>query len=362
MDLPVMPPVSPMLAKPISGLPDGDGWLFDPKWDGFRSIVFRDGDEIELGSRNEKPLTRYFPELVRALRDGLPERCVVDGEIVVEINGATDFDSLSQRIHPADSRVRMLAEQTPAQLIVFDLLALGDEDLRSRPLRERRALLESALAGCAERSGQRVHVTPATTDREVAARWFVEFEGAGCDGLIAKRLTDRYVEDKRTMLKIKHERTADCVVAGFRWHKSGGIVGSLLLGLYDADGVLHHVGVTASFTAKRRAELVEELAPYRVDATAGHPWEGWLDHFRSADESGQRLPGGASRWNAKKDLSFEPVRAELVCEVAFDHLEGDRFRHATTFRRWRPDRTPLTCTYDQIEAVAPSDLQTILRP
>ena len=362
MDLPVMPPVSPMLAKPISGLPEGDGWLFDPKWDGFRSIVFRDGDEIELGSRNEKPLTRYFPELVRALRDGLPERCVVDGEIVVEINGATDFDSLSQRIHPADSRVRMLAEQTPAQLIVFDLLALGDEDLRSRPLRERRALLESALAGCAERSGQRVHVTPATTDREVAARWFVEFEGAGCDGLIAKRLTDRYVEDKRTMLKIKHERTADCVVAGFRWHKSGGIVGSLLLGLYDAAGVLHHVGVTASFTAKRRAELVEELAPYRVDATAGHPWEGWLDHFRSADESGQRLPGGASRWNAKKDLSFEPVRAELVCEVAFDHLEGDRFRHATTFRRWRPDRTPLTCTYDQIEAVAPSDLQTILRP
>jgi ATP-dependent DNA ligase len=273
----------------------------------------------------------------------------------------TDFDSLSQRIHPADSRVRMLAEQTPAQLIVFDLLALGDDDLRSRPLHERRALLESALAGCAERSGGAVHVTPATTDRDTAARWFVEFEGAGCDGLIAKKLTDKYVEDKRTMLKIKHERTADCVVAGFRWHKSGGIVGSLLLGLYDAEGVLHSVGVTASFTAKRRAELVEELAPYRMEALTGHPWGGWLEHVAAAEESGQRMPGGGSRWNAKKDLSFVPVRAELVCEVAFDHLEGDRFRHATTFKRWRPDRQPATCTYDQIEGVVPADLQTILR-
>ena len=355
-----MPPVAPMLAKPVSGLPDGDGWLFDPKWDGFRSIVFRDGDEVELGSRNEKPLTRYFPELVGALRDGLPQRCVVDGEIVVEVNGATDFDSLSQRIHPADSRVRMLAEKTPAQLIVFDLLALDDEDLRNQPLSERRARLESALEGCAERSGGRVHLTPATTDRAIAAKWFVDFEGAGCDGLIAKKLTDRYAEDKRTMLKIKHERTADCVVAGFRWHKSGGIVGSLLLGLYDADGRLHHVGVTASFTAKRRAELVEELAPYRVGASVGHPWAGWLDHFSASGGTGQRVPGGASRWNAKKDLSFEPVRAELVCEVAFDHLEGDRFRHATTFRRWRPDRETNTCTYDQIETVVAADLQTIL--
>ncbi len=361
MDLPVMPPVSPMLAKPVSGLPEGEDWVFDPKWDGFRSIVFRDGDEVELGSRNEKPLTRYFPELVRALKDGLPPRCVVDGEIVIETNGVTDFDSLSQRIHPADSRVRMLADTTPSQFIVFDILALGDDDLRTRPFHERRAILETALADCATRSAGRVHITPATTDRDLAAKWFVEFEGAGCDGLIAKKRNDPYIEDKRIMVKIKHERTADCVVAGFRWHKSGGVVGSLLLGLYDEHGVLHHVGVSASFTAKRREALVDELAPFRVDAEVGHPWSGWLDHVSAAQESGQRVPGGNSRWNAKKDLSFQPVRAELVCEVAFDHLEGDRFRHATTFKRWRPDRTPATCTYDQIETITPFDLQTILR-
>jgi ATP-dependent DNA ligase len=366
MDLPVMPPVAPMLAKPESGLPAGEGWLFDPKWDGFRSIVFRDGDEVELGSRNEKPLTRYFPELVSALRDSLPERCVVDGEIVVEVDGVTEFDLLSQRIHPADSRVRMLSEQWPAQLIIFDLLALGDDDLRSRPLAERRSLLLEACADVTERSGGRVHVTPATTDRDVAAKWFIDFEGAGCDGLIAKRLTDPYVENKRTMIKIKHQRTADCVVAGFRWHKAGGIVGSLLLGLYDAEGVLHSVGVTASFTAKRRAELVDELAPYRVDATdavalSEHPWGGWVQHSLDAAAAGQRLPGAASRWNSSKDLSFEPLRPELVVEVAFDHMQGNRFRHATTLKRWRPDRSPATCTYDQIEPAPPAVLSDILR-
>lgn len=356
-----MPPVAPMLAKAEPEMPVGDGWLYDPKWDGFRSIAFRDGDEVVLGSRNEKPLTRYFPEVVGALLAGLPERCVIDGEIVVEVDGVADFDALSQRIHPADSRVRKLAAEFPAQFIVFDLLALGDVDLRGRPLAERRALLTTALGDAAARSGGRVHVTPATTDPAVARRWFSEFEGAGCDGLIAKRLTDRYVEDKRIMVKIKHQRTADCVVAGFRWHKSGGIVGSLLLGVYDANGNLNHVGVTASFTAKRRAELVDELAPYRDNATEGHPWAQWVEYVNAATESGQRLPGGNSRWNSSKDLSFVPLRPELVCEVAYDHLQGDRFRHATTFKRWRVDRDPRTCTYDQLESVEPAVLSEVLR-
>jgi ATP-dependent DNA ligase len=355
-----MPPIAPMLAKAESAIPEGDGWLFDPKWDGFRSIVFRDGDEVELGSRNEKPLTRYFPELVEAMRAGLPERCVVDGEIVVTVDGVADFDALGNRIHPADSRVRRLAQEIPAQFIAFDLLALGDEDLRRLPLAQRRERLASALADTAAKSGGRVHVTPATTDREVAGRWFHEFEAAGCDGLIAKRLDGPYVSDKRVMVKIKHQRTADCVVAGFRWHKAGGIVGSLLLGLYGPDGSLHHVGVTASFTAKRRAELVDELAPYRVEDLREHPWGSWVEHMHDAMEGGQRLPGGASRWNGKKDLSFEPLRPELVCEVAFDHLQGDRFRHATTFKRWRPDRTPASCTYDQIEVPPPSTLAEVL--
>ena len=356
-----MPPVAPMLSKAASAIPSGDGWLYDPKWDGFRSIVFRDGDEVVLGSRNEKPLTRYFPEVVEALKQALPQRCVVDGEIVLPVADVLEFDVLSQRIHPADSRVRMLASTTPAQFVAFDLLALGDDDLRARPLQERRALLESALAGGTERSGGRVHVTPATTDPAVAADWFMRFEGAGLDGIVAKRLDGRYESDKRTMTKVKHERTADCAVAGFRWHKSGGIVGSLLLGIFDDTGVLHHVGVTASFTQKRRAELVEELQPYRTDDLAGHPWGGWVSAFRDAEASGQRLPGaGGSRWNAKKDLSFEPLRMGLVCEVAYDHLQGDRFRHATTFKRWRPDREPASCTYDQLEGAEPSQYCDVL--
>lgn len=360
MDLPVMPPVSPMLSKPLPELPEGDGWLYDPKWDGFRTIVFRDGDEVELGSRNEKPMTRYFPELIEAMKVSLPERCVIDGEIVLEVDGVLDFDALGQRIHPAASRVNMLARETPAKFVAFDLLAIGDEDLTKQPLAIRRARLVDELANAAAVSNGMIHVTPATLDRAVAARWFVDFEAAGLDGIIAKRLESTYQQDKRVMIKIKHQRTADCVVAGFRWHKSGPIVGSLLLGLYDSEGVLHHVGVTASFTARRRAELVEELAPYRENATEGHPWQRWVEMVAEAAEGGQRLPGGNSRWNAKKDLSFEPVRAELVCEVAYDHLQGDRFRHATTFKRWRVDRLPTTCTYDQLEEAPPALLADVL--
>ena len=302
-----------MLSKASSGLPPGDGWLFEPKWDGFRSIVFRDGEEIVLGSRNEKPLTRYFPEVVDALRDALPSRCVLDGEvIVVGPDGRLEFDWLQQRIHPAASRVNMLAAQTPAWFVAFDCLALGDTDLRAAPLTERRAALLAAVG-----RHPAVKVTPATTDRDVAQDWFTRFEGVGCDGIIAKRLDGAYVEDKRVMVKVKHERTADCVVAGFRWHKNGPgtSVGSLLLGLWDDEGRLNHVGVTASFTDKRRKELVVELEPLRVDAAKGHPWEGWIAAVAEAETNGQRLPGAASRWNAKKDLSFEPLRCETVVEA-----------------------------------------------
>lgn len=358
-----MPPVSPMLAKAVSEFPEGDGWLFDPKWDGFRTIVFKDGDEVVLGSRNEKPMTRYFPEVVEALRTSLPDRCVLDGEIVVAIDGVLEFDRLQDRIHPADSRVQMLAARQPATFIAFDLLALGDRDLRSSPLAERRTLLIEALADAPERSGGAVHVTPATTDVDTARDWFVRFEGAGLDGMIAKRLDGAYVEDKRVMLKLKHQRTADCVVAGFRWHKESKdddrVVGSLLLGLFDESGVLHHVGVTASFTMARRRALVEELAPYRDDPWKGHPWASWAEAAMQQDP-GQRTPGAQSRWNAKKDLSFEPVRLGLVCEVAYDHLQGDRFRHATTFKRWRPDREPHSCNYSQLEEAVPSTLDDVL--
>ena len=351
MNLPVNPPVSPMLAKAVSGLPDGESLVFEPKWDGFRSIVFRDGDEVELGSRNERPLTRYFPEVVAAVRQNLPERCVVDGEIVVATDAGLDFDVLQQRLHPAASRVNMLSTTTPAALVVFDILALGGDDLRSTPFGERREILQGALSA----ARPPVHLTPATADRDVAARWFEEFEGAGLDGLVAKDRNLRYSENKRVMLKIKHERTADCVVAGFRWHKSGPIVGSLLLGLYDDAGVLHHAGITASFTMVRRRELVEELAPYRMDDFDGHPWQAWGE----VSEGAGRMPGAASRWNAKKDLSWIPLRPELVCEVAYDHLQGDRFRHATTFRRWRTDRKPQSCRYDQMETVVPSLLSDV---
>jgi ATP-dependent DNA ligase len=347
--LPIEPPLEPMLAKAVDGLPSDDGWLFEPKWDGFRAIVFRDGDEVLIQSRDLKPLDRYFPELAAPLRASLPDRCVVDGEVVISKDGELDFEALLLRIHPAASRVKMLAEESPASFVGWDLLALDDRDLRETPQGDRRALLESAFATVAAP----VHLTPATTDRALAQDWFHRFEGAGLDGVVAKRLADRYQPGKRAMLKIKHQRTADCVVAGFRWHKNGPgtHVGSLLLGLFDDEGRLHHVGVTSSFTWDRRAELVPILEPLRDNALDGHPWGEWAEWSNqgSADASGQRLPGATSRWNRGKDLSWEPLRAERVVEVAYDHLQGDRFRHGTTFKRWRPDKPPAECRYDQLE-------------
>lgn len=336
-----MPPVAPMLAKSVSDIPDLGHT--EPKWDGFRTIVFRDGDEVILGSRNERPMTRYFPELIEALRANTPPRCVIDGEIVVVTGDRLDFEALQQRVHPADSRVRMLAEQTPASFIAFDLLALGDADLMDRPFAERRAGLVEALADAAAP----VFVTPATGDMARAREWFDMFEGAGLDGVVAKPLGGTYQPNKRTMFKIKHERTADCVVAGFRWHKTGDVVGSLLLGLYNDDGQLQHVGVTASFSMARRKSLLDELAPYRDLDLDTHPWGGWAAQGDRPD-----LPGASSRWNAGKSLSFEPLRPELVVEVAYDHMEGDRFRHIPSFRRWRPDRDPRSCTFDQLEEAA----------
>jgi ATP-dependent DNA ligase len=347
VQLPISPPIEPMLAKPSSSLPDGDGWLFEPKWDGFRAIVFRDGGEILTQSRDLKPLDRYFPELGQPFRASLPERCVLDGEVVISRDGRLDFDALLLRIHPAESRVRMLAAESPASFVAWDLLALDGEDLRSVPQAERRRRLEAALAG----AQPPVHLTPATTDRTIAADWFDRFEGAGLDGVIAKRLDAAYQPGKRAMLKIKHERTADCVVAGFRWHKNGPgtHIGSLLLGLYDDAGTLHHVGVTSSFSWEQRARLLPELEPLRSNAMEGHPWAGWAEWAAELEASGQRVPGATSRWNRGKDLSWEPLRAERVAEVAYDHLQGDRFRHATTFVRWRPDRSPADCRYDQLE-------------
>jgi ATP-dependent DNA ligase len=352
MQLPVMPPVKPMLAKLAREMPDPEGMLYEPKWDGFRCIVFRDGDEVELGSRNEKPLTRYFPELPPALRASLPARCVLDGEIVIAGGQGLDFEALLQRIHPAASRIKMLAETTPASFVAFDLLALDDLDLRPVPFAERRRTLEQALAG----ARPPVHLTPSTTDRAVAAEWFDKFEGAGLDGVVAKPLSLPYREDERVMWKVKHARTADCVVGGFRWHKSGGVVGSLLLGLYDDEGTLHHVGVASAFTVARRKELVDELAPYREGALDGHPWAGWAE---AVAEAGGRMPGGQSRWNAGRSMEWEPLRAELVVEVAFDHLQGDRFRHATTMVRWRPDRDPRSCTYGQLDVAVPEELEAV---
>jgi ATP-dependent DNA ligase len=342
-----MPPISPMLAKSVKAIPPGAS--YEPKWDGFRSICFRDGDEVELGSRNERPMTRYFPELVAAVAAELPDRCVIDGEIVISTMRATgprlDFEALQQRIHPADSRVRMLAEKTPASFIAFDLLALGDEDYTRRPFSERRAALVDALAVSATDSAASIHVTPATTDLATAQRWFEEFEGAGLDGVIAKPLTVTYQPDKRVMFKIKHERTADCVVAGYRVHKSGGdAIGSLLLGLYQDDGQLASVGVIGAFPMAERRRLFTELQPLVTDFD-DHPWN-WAAH-----EAGERTPrkNEFSRWNAGKDLSFVPLRPERVVEVRYDHMEGRRFRHTAQFSRWRPDRDPLSCTYDQLE-------------
>ncbi|CAN5641327.1 ATP-dependent DNA ligase [soil metagenome] len=357
--LPFQPPLAPMLAKASDAIPDGDGWLFEPKWDGFRAIVFRDGDEVYTQSRDLKPLDRYFPELAEPLRAALPDRCVLDGEVVIAQDGALQFEGLLLRIHPAASRVKMLAEQSPASFIAWDLLALGDEDLRDVPQGERRACLESVLGEAAAP----VHLTPATTDRAIAAEWFDRFEGAGLDGVIAKKLDAPYQPGKRAMLKIKHQRTADCVVAGFRWHKNGPgtHVGSLLLGLYDDEGTLHHVGVTSTFTWDRRAAVAEELAPLRDDALVDHPWKEWAEWSVAgqADASGQRLPGATSRWNRGKDLSWEPLRAERVVEVAYDHLQGDRFRHGTTFKCWRPDKPPADCRYDQLETTTPYLLSQI---
>jgi ATP-dependent DNA ligase len=354
MDLPVNPPVAPMLAKPVEAIPDGD-YVFEPKWDGFRSIVFRDGDEVEIGSRNERPMTRYFPEVVAGIMAELPARCVIDGEIVVPDTAGRrlDFEALQLRIHPAASRVGLLSEQTPAHFIAFDLLALGSEDYMQRPFAERRAALEKVLAA----AGSPVHLTLATTDRLVAEGWFSQFEGAGLDGLIAKPSAGTYEPDKRVMKKIKHERTADCVVAGYRVHKSGeDRIGSLLLGLYTGDGRLASVGVVGAFPMKRRAELFTELQPL-VTTFDQHPWN-WAEQM-----AGQRTPRAAmaSRWNADKDLSFIPLRPERVLEVRYDHMEGPRFRHTAQFVRWRPDREPRSCTYAQLEEPVSFDLAEILR-
>jgi len=357
VDLPVMPPVKPMLAKSVPSVPAQDsvpgGMLYEPKWDGFRCIVFRDGDEVELGSRNERPLTRYFPELVEAARAELPQRCVVDGEIVVALGDRLEFETLQQRIHPAASRVNKLAVETPASFVAFDLLALGNEDLTPLGFGQRRARLEQALAG----AGPSYHLTPATADHGLAQQWFDVFEGAGLDGVIAKPRDLPYRQDARVMTKVKHDRTADCVVAGYRWHKSGPVVGSLLLGLYDENGALQHVGVAGAFSMARRRELVDELAACALDDGEQHPWAEWANAQRDAAD---RMPGAVSRWNAKKDLTWVPLRPELVCEVAYDHMEGSRFRHTAQFRRWRPDRDPASCGYDQLERPVRYDLGTIL--
>jgi ATP-dependent DNA ligase len=357
MDLPFAPPLPPMLSRAASALPAGEGWLFEPKWDGFRTLVFRDGEEILLQSRDEKPMNRYFPELLEPLAAALPERCVVDGEVVIVGDAGLDFEALLLRIHPAASRVALLAGQTPASFVVWDLLAIGAEDMRDRPLAARRERLEQALSPTASR----VRISPATQDRSLAEDWFRRFEGAGLDGVMAKRLDEPYRPGERTMIKVKHTRTAECVVAGFRWHKNGPgtMVGSLLLGLYDDEGTLHHVGVTAAFPTTVRKQLVTELAPLRENALARHPWKDWADAQSEAAAKGQRLPGATSRWNRGKDLSWVPLRPERVCEVAYDHMQGTRFRHAAQFVRWRPDKRPMDCRYDQLEVTPAYELERV---
>ncbi len=356
-DLPVNPPVPPMLAKRVEGFPESGDWIFEPKWDGFRALIFRNRDEILVQSRDSKPLNRYFPELVEVLLSQLPTRCVLDGEIVIATEDGLDFDALQLRLHPAESRVKMLAQQTPASMVFFDLLSEGESDLRDRPFEQRRKRLES-LRGKLKAP---LHLTPAASDRKIAEDWFHRFEGAGLDGVIAKSATGIYEPDKRVMLKIKHERECDCVVAGFRWHKKGPgtSIGSLLLGLFNEQGALQHVGVCASFTEKKRHDLVEFLAPYRSDALSNHPWRNWADPNPESHDTGQRLPGGKSRWSQGKDLSWEPLRPELVVEVAYEHMQGDRFRHMSQFRRWRSDKSPAACTYAQLEVIAPQELMEI---
>jgi ATP-dependent DNA ligase len=354
MRLPVNPPILPMLAKRVGELPSGGEWIFEPKWDGFRALVFRDGDEFFIQSRDEKPLARYYPELLEPLAAQLPPRCVLDGEIVIARGGSLDFEALQLRLHPAASRVKTLSQKIPASMVFFDLLCEGERDLRRTPFRQRRAALESLLAG----AKPPLHVTPATGDRATAADWFRRFEGAGLDGVIAKPASGIYEPNKRVMLKVKHERECDCVVAGFRWHKRGErtAVGSLLLGLYDDDGDLQHVGVCASFTDEKRRELVKFLAPYRDRASEDHPWKDWAEWEGAA---GQRRPGAGSRWSQGKDLSWEPLRPELVLEVAYDHMQGTRFRHTAQFRRWRSDKQPRDCTFAQLEVVPPHELSAI---
>jgi ATP-dependent DNA ligase len=344
-----------MLAKRVEEIPPhAEGWSFEPKWDGFRTVIFRNGEELLIQSRDGKPLDRYFPELREPLLQQLPRRCVLDGEIVIAREGGLDFDALTLRIHPAASRVKTLAAQSPASVVFFDLLQLEDRDLLDEPFTVRRRELERLLADVQAP----LHLTPATQNRATAEDWFTRFEGAGLDGVIAKAIAGPYTPDKRTMLKIKHERDCDCVVAGFRWYKDdeGTAVGSLLLGLYKDAGELQHVGVCASFTAARRRELVEFLAPYREGALRDHPWADWADE--AAQASG-RMPGGQSRWSAGKDLSWQPLRIELVVEVAYEHMQGDRFRHLAHFRRWRRDKPTGDCTYEQLEVVPPQELMSI---
>jgi len=354
VNLPVNPPVLPMLSKRIGELPAGRTWIFEPKWDGFRALVFRDGDEIFIQSRDGKSLNRYFPELRDPILQQLPLRCVLDGEIVIANKTGLDFEALQLRIHPAASRVQLLAQESPASIVFFDLLCEGDQDLRGQPFQHRRNQLESLL----ESAASPIHVTPATDDLKVAADWFSRFEGAGLDGVMAKPISGAYLSDKRAMFKVKHERDCDCVVAGFRWHKGSHetAIGSLLLGLFDDAGALQHVGVCASFTNDKRRQLVEYLAPFRRDALMNHPWQQWAEH---AIEAGHRMPGGHSRWSQGKDLSWEPLRPELVVEVAYEHMQGDRFRHLAQFRRWRADKRPGDCTYAQLEVVAPQELMEI---
>jgi ATP-dependent DNA ligase len=355
--LPINPPILPMLAKRVAELPEGPGFIFEPKWDGFRVLIFRDADEVLLQSRDEKSLNRYFPELLAPLRAQLPERCVLDGELVIAKDDALDFDALQLRIHPAASRVALLSKQLPASIVFWDVLAHGDRDLLSTPFSERRAALEALLANALAP----LHLTPATVDRGTAADWFRRFEGAGLDGVMAKRASGAYESNKRVMLKVKHQRECDCVVAGFRWHKrfEGTAVGSLLLGLYDDAGSLQHVGVAASFTEKKRHELVEVLAPYRENALVSHPWQHWATEGKDPEATGQRMPGGKSRWSQGKDLSWQPLRPELVVEVAYEHMQGSRFRHTAHFRRWRTDKKPRDCDYAQLETVAPHELAQI---
>jgi ATP-dependent DNA ligase len=357
LDLPFQPPVPPMLAKLSSELPEGAQWIYEPKWDGFRAIVFKSGSEVYIQSRDEKPLGRYFPELEITLREGLPDRCVLDGEVVIAHDGRLDFDAMLMRIHPAASRVAMLAKEHPSSFVAWDLLALGDEDLRARPQSERRDRLEQAL----REVRPPIHVTPATRDRALAADWFERFEGAGLDGVIAKAESLPYTPGKRVMLKIKHQRTADCVVGGFRWYKGGKgtLVGSLLLALYDDKGVLHHVGVCSGFKQTERGKLAEKLAPLREGARDGHPWQEWAEWQDEAADSGQRVPGATSRWNRGKDLSWEPIKIGLVCEVSFDHLQGTRFRHAAHFKRWRPDKPASECRYDQLAETPAFEIKNI---